>query len=41
MITLKSGAMSHSKKIDCYISKTLIPQNERKQTEPKGVFVVN
>jgi hypothetical protein len=41
MITLESGAMSHSKKIVCYISKIPIPQNERKQMEPKGVFVVN
>jgi hypothetical protein len=36
MITLKNGGMSHSKKIAYYISKILIPQNERKQTGHKG-----
>jgi hypothetical protein len=34
MITLKSGGMSHSKKIAYSISKILIPRNERKQTGP-------
>jgi hypothetical protein len=29
MITLESGGMSHSKKIDYFISKILIPQNEK------------
>jgi hypothetical protein len=36
MITLESGGMSHSKKIAYSISKIPIPQNERKQTGPKG-----
>jgi hypothetical protein len=40
MITLKSGGMSHSKKIVYSISKIPIPQNERKQTGP-GFFMVN
>jgi hypothetical protein len=35
MITLKSGGMSHSKKIVYSISKIPIPQNKRKQTGPK------
>jgi hypothetical protein len=34
MITLESGGMSHSKKIDYSISKIPIPRNERKQTGP-------
>jgi hypothetical protein len=34
MITLESGGMSHSKKIGYFISKILIPQNEKKQTGP-------
>jgi hypothetical protein len=34
MITLKSGGMSHSKKLAYSISKIPIPQNERKQTGP-------
>jgi hypothetical protein len=37
MITLESGGMSHSKKIDYYISKILIPQNEKKQTGPNRI----
>jgi hypothetical protein len=36
MITLESGGMSHSKKIAYFNSKIPIPQNERKQTGPKG-----
>jgi hypothetical protein len=36
MITLKSGGMSHSKKIAYSIIKIPISQNERKQTGPKG-----
>jgi hypothetical protein len=36
MITLESGGMSHSKKIAYSISKIPIPQNEKKQTGPKG-----
>jgi hypothetical protein len=37
MITLESGGMSHSKKLAYSISKIPIPQNERKQTGPKGI----
>ena len=37
MITLESGRMSHFKKIVYSISKIPIPQNERKQTGPKGI----
>jgi hypothetical protein len=36
MITLESGGMSHSTKIAYSIIKISIPQNERKQTGPKG-----
>jgi hypothetical protein len=32
MITLEIGGMSYSKKITYFISKILIPQNERKHT---------
>jgi hypothetical protein len=39
MITLESGGMSDSKKIAYSTSKILIPQNERKQTGPKGIVV--
>jgi hypothetical protein len=38
MITLKSGRMSHSKKIVYSISKIPIPQNKRKQTGPKRKY---
>jgi hypothetical protein len=38
MITLKSGGMSHSKKNSLLHSKIPIPQNERKQTGPKGIW---
>jgi hypothetical protein len=33
MITLESGRMSHLKKVAYSISKILIPQNKRKQTD--------
>jgi hypothetical protein len=35
MITLKSGGISHFKKITYFISKISTPQNKRKQTGPK------
>jgi hypothetical protein len=37
MIILKSGGMSHSKKIAYPINKIPISQNERKQTGPNGI----
>jgi hypothetical protein len=41
MITLKSGEMSHPKKIVYSISKIPIPQNEIKQTGPYSCLILS